>query len=93
MTRPDGEIRIAYGGIRNTNTHRGGFCPVVWKNGRQSGHTYCSGYDLDDACRRARVDALELKARYAGDWDIRLTDRCARGRGPAAAPRQRKGRR
>lgn len=77
---PDDQIRIAYGAIPNVNTHRGGFCPVYWNNRRQHGNTYCVGYDRDVACRIARADAREEIGRYAGDWDIRFTDRCASGK-------------
>lgn len=79
MARPEGQIRIAYGAVPNTNTHRGGWCPVYWQNGRQHGDTYCRGFDRDEACQRARVDAKSEIAHYAGDWDIRLTERCATG--------------
>lgn len=79
MARPEGQVRIAYGAVRNTNTYRGGFCPVYWNNGRQHGNTFCRGFDRDEACRRARVDAREEVGRYAGDWDIRFTDSCASG--------------
>ena len=77
LGRPDGQVRIAYGAVRNTNTHRGGFCPVFWNNGRQHGNTYCRGLDRDQACQQARGAAREEVGRYAGDWDIRFTERCA----------------
>jgi hypothetical protein len=83
------EVRVAYGAIPNVNTDRGGFCPVYWtkvtepdgstSRAHQHGHTFCRGYDREDACRIARTDAHEAASRYAGDWDIRITERCASG--------------
>ncbi len=79
--RREGEIRIAYGAVPNSFTYKGGFLPVHWVNGKMYGDTRSPrGLDRDAACaiaeRRARAEA----AQFRGDWDVRITKGCARGR-------------
>lgn len=70
-SRSDEEIRIEWGTVRNAD----GWLPVIWINGRQSGHTYGRGLDLDEAELQAQAHALEESARYIGDWKVSVAPR------------------
>lgn len=73
--RKDEEIHIEWGTVPNAKAYRGGWMPVIWVNGRQSGHTYGRGYDRDEAELQAQAHALDESARYIGDWKVSIAPR------------------
>lgn len=50
----------------------GGWHPIVWERGRARYHWTKKVFDLDEALERAKKEAMELAAKYRGDWDVRV---------------------
>ena len=63
-------VTIYWYAIPNENKSCGGWMPVIEHNGKQRGHTYGKGYELEDAIMMAKADAEEQASRYTGDWDV-----------------------
>jgi len=74
MTRrkKNGEVLIEWAAVPNEDKRRGGWLPIIWINGRQTGDVWGRGYDLDDAALLAQRAASEEAARYIGDWKITI---------------------
>jgi hypothetical protein len=69
------DILIEYGAVPNKREGHG-YLPILWVNGRQMGHTYWpTGYDRDDAVAMARHEAAEERARYLGDYRVKVQAR------------------
>ena len=63
-------VTLYWHAIPNENKSRGGWMPVVDEDGKQRGHTYGTGYDLETALEMAKADADERASRFIGDWDV-----------------------
>ena len=63
-------VTLYWHAIPNENKSRGGWMPVVDEDGKQRGHTYGTGYDLETALEMAKADAEERTSRFIGDWDV-----------------------
>jgi len=63
-------VTLYWHAIPNENKARGNWMPVVDHNGKQRGHTYGTGYDLDTALEMAKETAEERASRYSGDWEV-----------------------
>jgi hypothetical protein len=75
---PNGDIDFAleYGAVENTNKNRGGWSPMVWKNGVMMSPSWSStGYDKDEAIAMAKESAHDEADHYTGDWEITIGER------------------
>jgi len=77
-----GRVTIEYAAVPNARGADHGWLPLIWIDGRQSGHTYAAhGYDRDVAAQLALADAREEAARYSGDYRVTITERASAERG------------